>query len=49
MINLLSYYSKTEYIFKETSFCNVNTNGTSSGLKENVILTNFGAKIWWEN
>ena len=51
MINLLQYYSKTEYKFcKQTSFCNVPTNNTSSGPRENVIITNFGAKygreIW---
>ena len=45
MITLLQYYSKTGYkIFKQTSFCNVNANKASSGLRENVILTNFGTK-----
>ena len=48
MINLLQYYSKTEYKFcKQTSFCNFSTNNSSSDLRENVILTSFGAKIWW--
>ena len=28
-----------------TSFGNVNTNNTSSGLRKNVMLNNFGAKI----
>ena len=29
----------------QTSFCNVNTNNASAGLRENAILTNFGANI----
>ena len=50
MINLLQYYSKTEYKFcKQTSFSNVNTNSDSLGLRKNVMFNNFGAKIWWEN
>ena len=28
----------------QTSFSNVNTNNASSGLRENAILTSFGAK-----
>ena len=41
MINLLQYYSKTEYRFcKQTSFCDVNTSSASSGLRKNVILAN---------
>ena len=29
----------------QTSFCNVNTNNASAGLRENAILTNFGDNI----
>ena len=44
-------HSKTEnYTCIQTSFHDVNTNNASSGLRENVILTNlapkFGSKIW---
>ena len=41
MINLIQYYSKTEYKFcNQTSFHDV-TSHASSGLRENVIATNF--------
>ena len=47
--NLLQYYSKTEYKFcQQTSFHNVNTNNTSSGLWENGIPTNFGTNYHWK-
>ena len=42
--------SKTEnYTCIQTSFCVVNTNNASSGLRENVTLTNLAPKIWLEN
>ena len=42
--------SKTEnYICIQRSFCNVNINNASSGLRENVILTNLGPKIGGKN
>ena len=42
--------SKTEnYTCIQTSFCNVNTSNTSSGLRENVILTNLASKFGGKN
>ena len=32
------------YICTQTSICNVNDKNASSGVREKVILTNFGAK-----
>ena len=46
--DVINPYSKTEFNnaeINQTSFCDVNTNNSSSGLRENAILTNFGAKI----
>ena len=41
--------SKTEnYTCIQISFHNVNTNNTSSGLREKCYTYQFGDRIWWE-
>ena len=52
---ILLYYDKLNpikqnriHICTQTGFHNVNANNASSRLREKVILTNFGAKIWLE-
>ena len=49
IITISSNIANRICIYIQTSICYINTNTISSGLREKVILTNFGAKIWLED